>query len=332
MGETATRSLEMHPRRTALRLLALTVVLALPLIGLSGVASAKAAPAKSGSAQSKAAPNCVKHPNRAKCLNGGTGSGSGSGAAPPLITVTASPNPVLETAESDVITMIQVETSPSFAGDDVNISSSQFLASCRAMTFNGFSNFQTAGPDVSIPLDNDGNATIALFGGNCAPGTSVIEASLTVAPFYTALTTLQVSPPAVSPAGVSAYPNPEVEQGDVAGLPPSQVYAVFYVETDPVYAEQLVELDSNELDSSCTLLWEWGVIGPGGTPELEVVGAGPGAHSEPIAQLDNDGNAVFYFGGEGCAAGTWDVIADVLAGTDPTYVTTFTVDPPAPTI
>ena len=317
----------MNARCHTWRLMALTMVLAVPMVGLSGVASAQAA-----SAKGKAAPNCVKHPNRAKCLNGGTGSGSGSGAAPLLMTVTASPNPVLETAESDVITEIQVETSPSFAGDEVNISSSQFLASCRDMIFTAFANFQVGGPDVSVPLDNDGNAIVTLFGDNCAPGTSVIEASLTVAPFYTALTTLQVSPPAVSPAGVTAYPSPEVEQGDVAGIPPSQVYAVFYVETDPVYAEQLVEIDSAELDSSCTLGWSWGAIDPLGIASSEVGGIGPSPHSEAIATLDNDGNAVFYFGGLGCAAGTWDVIADVLAGTNSTYVTTFTVDPPAPTI
>jgi hypothetical protein len=322
MGETVTRSPEMHPRRTTLRLLALTVVLALPLVGLSGVASAKG----------KAAPNCVKHPNRAKCLNGGTGSGSGGPGAAPLITVTASPDPVLETAESDVITEIQVETSPSFAGDDVNISSTQFLASCRDTTFTAFANFQAGGPEVSIPLDNDGNAIVTLFGGNCAPGTSVIEASLTVAPFYTALTTLQVSPPAVSPAGVSAYPNAEVEQGDVAGVLPSQVYAIFYVETDPVYAEQAVEIDSAELDSSCTLGWTWGAIDSLGIASGVAFGVGPSPHAEPESTLDNDGNAAFYFGGEGCAAGTWDVIADVLAGSHSTYVTTFTVDPPAPTI
>jgi hypothetical protein len=290
------------------------------------------ASAKSPSAKAKAAPTCVKHPNRAKCLNGGTGTGSGGGTAPPLITVTASPNPVLETAQSDVLSVIQVETSPSFAGDDVNLSSTQFLASCRAMFFNGFSNLQVGGPDVSIPLDNDGNATVVLFGDNCAPGTSVIEASLTVAPFSTALATLQVSPPAVSPAGVTAYPNPEVEEGDVAGVPPSEVYGVFYVETDPVYAEQPVEIDSAELDSSCSVEWTWGAIAPDGAPIAEAIGAGPSPHSEAITGLDNDGNAAFYFGGVGCAAGTWDVIADVLAGTDPTYVTTFTVDPPAPTI
>jgi hypothetical protein len=48
--------------------------------------------------------------------------------------------------------------------------------------------------------------------------------------------------------------------------------------------------------------------------------------------LDDDGNAVFIFEGVSCAAGTWDVIADVDAGDHPTYVSTFTVSPPAPTI
>ena len=48
--------------------------------------------------------------------------------------------------------------------------------------------------------------------------------------------------------------------------------------------------------------------------------------------LDDDGNAVFVFGGVSCAAGTSEVIADVLAGTHQTYVSEFTVLPPAPTI
>ena len=48
--------------------------------------------------------------------------------------------------------------------------------------------------------------------------------------------------------------------------------------------------------------------------------------------LDDDGNAVFEFAGVSCAAGTSEVIADVLAGTHQTYVSEFTVLPPAPTI
>jgi hypothetical protein len=47
--------------------------------------------------------------------------------------------------------------------------------------------------------------------------------------------------------------------------------------------------------------------------------------------LDDDGNAVFVFKGASCAAGTSTVTADVDAGTDPTYTTTFTVSPPVET-
>ena len=48
--------------------------------------------------------------------------------------------------------------------------------------------------------------------------------------------------------------------------------------------------------------------------------------------LDDDGNATFVFKGSSCAAGPSAVIADVQAGSHPTYVTTFTVAPPAVTL
>jgi ribosomal protein L31 len=50
------------------------------------------------------------------------------------------------------------------------------------------------------------------------------------------------------------------------------------------------------------------------------------------ATIDDDGNAVFVFAGSSCAAGSSQVIVDVLAGIHPTYTTTFTVLPPQPTI
>ena len=64
------------------------------------------------------------------------------------------------------------------------------------------------------------------------------------------------------------------------------------------------------------------------------MGDGTGVNNNRRAAtiLDDDGNATFVFKGTSCAAGPSQVIADVLAGTHQTYVTTFTVDPPAPTI
>src|ERR1700722_12779711 len=107
------------------RLIVLTVVVSMPLLGMAGVASAKTAKAK--------APNCVKHPNRAKCLNsgGGSASGGGTGGPPVQITVEVDPNPLVETGQSEVHAVVQVETLPNFAGDTVNIDSSQLDASCH---------------------------------------------------------------------------------------------------------------------------------------------------------------------------------------------------------
>jgi hypothetical protein len=48
--------------------------------------------------------------------------------------------------------------------------------------------------------------------------------------------------------------------------------------------------------------------------------------------LDDDGNATFIFKGASCAAGSSQVIADVLAGTHDTFTFDYTIDPPAPTI
>jgi len=76
----------------------------------------------------------------------------------------------------------------------------------------------------------------------------------------------------------------------------------------------------------------------GGTPDSFAdgftgdVNGGPGPNTGPShGILDDDGNAAFFFDGASCAAGTWDVIADVRAG--PTHLlTTFTVTAPKPTI
>ena len=169
-------------------------------------------------------------------------------------------------------------------------------------------------------------------GTDCAPGSSLIEADLEVAPFITALGVLIAEPPVVTPAGVTGYPatsgtvtTGEVETGDTNASGDSDIYAVFYVETDPVYAERPVEISSSQLQDRCLTFWAW-QSGNGGS----AASASGGGLATTI--LDDDGNAVFIFEGSSCAAGPSQVIADVLAGSHPTYVTTFTVAPPQPTI
>jgi hypothetical protein len=308
-------------------------------MGMSGIASAKSA-----KATARQAAVCAKHPGRAKCQNKtGGGTSTGTGGAPAQIEVIASPNPLVETGQSEIHSVLQVETLPSFAGDVVSISSSQLVSSCFAVSFedvqNGLPprfNFD----QTTVVLDDDGNATVVVDGINCAPGSSVIEADLEQAPYLTALTTLVANPPVVTAPGLTGYPNNEVETGDTFGgingaSGDSDVYAVFYVEDSPVYAEQDVEIGSAQLEARCGLGWRW-EAGNFGTTVFDNPARGgiPGPNTGPEATttLDDDGNAVFVFKGISCAAGDSQVIADVEAGTHDTFTFDYTIDPPAPTI
>jgi hypothetical protein len=225
------------------------------------------------------------------------------------------------------------ETSPSFAGDPVDLSSSQLQSACLGGA--GFAGFDAG---ATVTLDDDGKATLYIYGEDCAPGPSVVEADLTVAPYYTALATLDALPPVVTTPGVTGYPTTsgtvsggEVGTGDTSfPADGSYVYGVFYVETDPVYAEQTVEIGSPQLQDRCGTAWAFESFGGGGS-------GGRGSifdttNTTAPAILDDDGNAVFLFVGSSCAAGSSVVTADVEAGTHPTYTTTFTVLPPQPTI
>ncbi|HVC72067.1 MAG TPA: hypothetical protein VNC61_17575 [Acidimicrobiales bacterium] len=334
----------MNVRRSFTRLTALLIVAAMPLVGGSPAASAKTP---------KAAPKvCAKHPSRAKCQK--AGSGGATGGSSPQITVQVDPQPLVETGQSEVHAVVQVESLPSFAGDTVNIDSSQLAASCTSMDFESLQEPggapQTVPPSVfvhpwriDVVLDDDGNATVVMDGFDCAPGSDVIEADLEVAPFLTALTTLTVRPPVVTPEGISVNPrfgglNQELETGDTSTSGDSDIYAVFYVETNPVYAEQTVEIGSAQLEGRCIGGWVWSAgntiagIGAGPGVNSPVAGQGVNTNPEVATILDDDGNAVFIFEGASCAAGSSEVIADVEAGNHPTYVTDFSVLPPAPII
>src|SRR5580704_12055477 len=98
------------------RLVALTVVVSMPVLGMAGVGCAKTA---------KHQVNCSLKKNAGKkacAAAGGSGSGGSSG---PAIVVTVNPNPLVETGQSEIHAVIEVETSPAFAGDYITISSSQ---------------------------------------------------------------------------------------------------------------------------------------------------------------------------------------------------------------
>jgi hypothetical protein len=235
------------------------------------------------------------------------------------ISVTVSPNPLVETGASEVQAVVQVEACAKFAGDKVSIDSTQLKNTCQTLAFGSLQPGSPPGNPIQVILDNDGNATVSLTGIDCAPGQSVIEADLVAAPYLTATTTLDALPPNVTKAGVVGYPADEVETGDSTASGISDVYAVFYVETDPVYAGSTVDISATQLVSSCL----------GGVTWTSNEGTSTGATA--TATLDNDANAVFAFTGAQCAANSSTVIADVAAGAHTTYSTTYTVLPPTVT-
>jgi hypothetical protein len=301
--------------RSFVRLVSLAVVVSMPLLGMSAVASA----APKGSAKW-----CANHAKAAKTTAGCNTTPGGTGGTPPVteIQVTVDPNPIIETGESEIHAVVQVEAQPAFANDNVFIYSQQLLNSCADVEFR-----VNEGTDLSVPqgesatveLDNDGNATVELDAYECAPGPSLLEADLVAAPYYTATTTIQANPPNVTTEGLTAFPNPEVEVGD-GTLTGSNVYAIFYYEDNPVYAETPIEISSAQLQNRCLGGHTWSA-GNGGS----------GNSTGGETTLDNDGNAVFIFEGISCAPGDSVVVADGVESFD-TYDTTFTITAPTPTV
>jgi len=308
------------------RLVALTVVVAMPLVGMAGIASAS---------KVKAAPKCIKNPNRPKCQSGGGGGATGgTGGTPPNIVVSVSPDPVQEVGTSEIDVVVQVEALAIFANQKVDISSQQLFLDCLSLTWRSSASGTTSqvigtGAGVTgVLLDNDGNATVELQGEDCAPGANLVEADLGAAPYTTATATLTAAPPGVTKfPTITGAPNPEVETGDNApGNAESQVYANFLIEENPVYAEQIVDVTSAQLTNRCelgTTLWS-------STPGVGGGGAVIGT-TGVTAVLDNDGNADVTFEGISCASGPSLVDAELVGGTHDTFTTSYVISPPAVT-
>jgi hypothetical protein len=289
----------------------------MPLLGMSGVASAAAKGSQKW---------CAHHSGKAATKAGcATTGGGGTGGPPPVteIQVTVSPNPIIETGVSEIHAVVQVEAQPAFANDNVFIYSQQLVNSCESVNFkanDGTELSNSLGESATVTLDNDGNATVELDAIECAPGPSLLEADLVNAPYYTATTTIQAAPPNVTAPGLTAFPNPEVEVGD-GTLTGSNVYAVFYFEDNPVYAETPVEISSAQLQNRCLGGHDWSA----GNFDTD----GP---TGATTTLDNDGNAVFIFEGISCAPGPSTVVGDLVQGTHDTFSTVFTITAPTPTV
>ena len=235
---------------------------------------------------------------------------------------------IVGTVGAEVHVVLQIHTQPSFANDSVLVQSSQLTFECASVTYETLQGGSTSSPrtsldSITVILDSDGNADLTVDAVNCAPGTAIVEADLAAAPYYTATATLKIAPPEVLKAGLTVSPNKEVETGQTPATGESDVYAVFTVSADPVYAGQQVQISSPQLEDRCGQGWRWEPNGGAAVNGL------PPAMGNPISTLDDDGNAAFVFKGASCASGPSVVVADVLAGSHPTYTTTFKIKPPS---
>jgi hypothetical protein len=231
-----------------------------------------------------------------------------------------------------VADIVEVECNPYLygTGSKIRITADQLLSRCKGgLTWivpNPFRK-EANSRGVTVALDADGNATVALIAGpGCEAGESLVSAHMEQEPFETFTTSFTVLPPVTTPPGVFALPGTQVE--DAAS---SAVAAIIQVEFAHG-AEKRVRIGSEELFARCRvqpkLRWFQMVPGNEGAEVSEVSGV-----SEVTGvTLDNDGNAfVVVIGDSSCAEGPSLIEADLESKPFTTFTTTFTTQPPQPT-
>ena len=113
------------------------------------------------------------------------------------------------TTAAEVADVVEVECDPILygTGSKVKVTASQLFSRCKGdVTWYVPNPFREAkGRGVTLELDADGGATVALLAGpGCAAGESLVTAHEEEEPFETATTSFTVLPPVDTPPGVFA--------------------------------------------------------------------------------------------------------------------------------
>jgi hypothetical protein len=223
-----------------------------------------------------------------------------------------------------VADIIEVECDPTVYGTEskIKITASQLFSRCKGkLTWfvpNPYS--RSEGRGVTVTLDADGNATVAvLTGPSCQAGESLVSAHMEEEPFETFTTGFSVLPPVTTEPGVFALPAKQVEDALSSGVA-TIVEAEF-----AGGSEKNVRIAAEELYARCRVAPHLRWIRMNGAEEA-------GVSEVREVQLDNDGNAfVIVIGDASCAEGPSLIEADLEAKPFTTYTTPFTVKPPQPT-
>jgi hypothetical protein len=220
--------------------------------------------------------------------------------------------------------IIEVECNPTVYGTEskIKITASQLYSRCKGkLTWfvpNPYS--RSEGRGVTVALDADGNATVAvLTGPGCEAGESLVSAHMEEEPFETFTTSFSVLPPVTTKPGVFALPATQVEDALSSGVA-TIVEAEF-----AGGSEKNVRIAAEELYARCRVAPHLHWIRMNGEEETNV-------SEVREVQLDNDGNAfVIVIGDSSCAEGPSLIEADLEAKPFTTFTTPFTVQPPQPT-
>jgi len=234
---------------------------------------------------------------------------------------------------SSVADIIEVECESVYAEHFVKVSSQELFNACDGK-LSWFSLGQKGGlvkgSSISkVPLDDDGNATIVVWGGpSCASITeSLISAHLEAAPYETFTANFSVLGPKPTPVGVKALPPTQVE-GDTF----SNVSTIIEVEFPTVDAEKIVHINGEQLFARCLIFPHLVWVGP---DEGETIAGEKGlleAAETVKVKLDNDGNAfVVAIGLYSCASGVSEIEASLEVAPYTTYKSDFTIKAPEET-
>jgi hypothetical protein len=228
--------------------------------------------------------------------------------------------------EATVADVVEVECDPTVYGRSlVTISSSQLSLRCSGRLHWYVANpFQaTEGAGVTVKLDADGSATVALVAGPCMAGEALIAVHMKEEPFESFTTAFTALPPAPTKPGVYALPATQVEDAASSGV------ATIIEAEYPGGSEKHVRIASEELFSRCRVEphLRWVKMDGSVTPIY-----GEGTSEITQIPLDNDGNAfVIALGDSSCAEGPSLIEADLENKPFEQFMTTFTILPPQPT-
>jgi hypothetical protein len=231
----------------------------------------------------------------------------------------------IEAHASSVADIVEIECNPSEYDGKIRISDVELYDRCaKNLSWSPTNEFKsTEGPATEATLDDDGSATVVLWGGpNCKPGETQIVVDQVGYPNETYMTPFTVLPPEETAEGVYALPASQVEDSVN-----SSVATIVEVEF-PSIVESKVAVDAEQLFARCKraphAIW----VGP----DEELIKGEGRIEGESALETDDDGNAfVVLLGASSCQPGKVLISASLEEDPFTTLNTTFTIESPRPT-